>query len=807
MDKLLQDLRYSARMLAKKPVFTAVALLTLALGIGANSAIFSVVNAVLLRPLPYTDPERLVMLFHSYPTANLPRAAVSPGGFMDYREQANSFEQLTAFQGQGVNLTDGDEPERIQGMSVSANFFETLGVNPLKGRGFSPEEERPGNNSVVILSHGLWQRRFGSDPSILDRTLMLNGTPYSVIGVLPATFKMPQEGELFTPLAFTPEQLSPAQRGWEFLNVIGRLKPGVTPAQAQAEMDSISDKLREQFYASNSRWGVKVFSLQEVLVERIRLALIVLLLAVGSVLLIACANVANLLLARSAIRHKEIAIRSALGASRLRMVRQLLTESLLLSLLGGALGLALAYLGVRFISASLPAQIPRLIEVTIDPMVLGFTLLASIITAVIFGLAPALQASKPDLGETLKEGGRSGSSASGHHRLRSLLVVSEVAFALLLLICAGLMSRSFGRLMEVDPGFDSKNLLTLQMALPSSKYKEPSQMSAFHDELLQKLENIPGVQAASVISNLPMSGNNWSSTFNIEGQPVAPGDMAPHGDPRGISPEYFNVMKIPLKKGRAFDERDIAGSTPVVIIDELLARTYFPDQDPVGKRLTFEGRDDRVIWREIVGVVGYIKHYGFDGKTQMHYYFPNAQRPQRNTNIVVRTESDPMSTVAAVRASVLSLDKDQPIARVMAMDQIVYNSVAEKRFSMFLLNIFAAVAMIMAAVGLYGVMSYTVTQRTHEIGIRMALGARRGDIVRLVVGQGMLLVSIGVAIGLVSALILTRFMESMLFGLSATDPLTFAAVSLALAAIAFGATYVPARKATRVDPMVALRYE
>ncbi|HKG23745.1 MAG TPA: ABC transporter permease, partial [Blastocatellia bacterium] len=473
MDKLIQDLRYSARMLAKKPTFTAVALLTLALGIGANCAIFSVVNAVLLRPLPYKEPERLVLLFHSYPTSNLPRAAVSPGGFVDYREQAESFEQLTAFQNQGMNLTDGGEPERIQGMSVSANFFETLGVTLPKGRSFSPEEEKLGSSSVVILSHGLWQRRFGSDPSILDRTITLNGNTYSVIGILPPTFKVSQEADLFTPLTFTPEQLSPAQRGWEFLNVIGRLGPGVSPAQAQAEMDAISDRLREQYYASNSQWGVKVFPLQDVLVENIRPALIVLLLAVGSVLLIACANVANLLLARSAVRQKEIAIRAALGASRLRTIRQLLTESLLLSLLGGALGLALAYIGVGFITASLPAQIPRLIEVKIDPRVLGFTLLASVLTAVVFGLAPALQISKPDLGETLKEGGRTGGSASGHHLLRSLLVVSEVAFALLLLICAGLMSRSFARLLDVDPGFNPENVLTLQMALPASKYKEP----------------------------------------------------------------------------------------------------------------------------------------------------------------------------------------------------------------------------------------------------------------------------------------------------------------------------------------------
>ncbi|HKP87961.1 MAG TPA: ABC transporter permease [Blastocatellia bacterium] len=811
MDTLIQDLRYGFRALVKSRSFTIVAVIALALGIGANTAIFSVVDAVLLRPLPYKNPEQLALIWHNYPQINLPQASICVPCYVEYRDMTSSFEQVATSTGWSVNLTGTGEPERLQGAKATFNYFSTLGAEPAQGRTFVEEEDKPGNNRVAVLSHGLWARRFGSDPNIVGATITLDGQSYNVIGIMPADFVVPQSVDLWSPIAFTPEQLAATNHGNEFLTVIARLKPGVTLGQAQAEMDTLAEQLRPQFYGPN--WGISLVSLREQLVGSARFPLLILLGTVAAVLLIACTNVANLLLARASARQKEIAIRTALGATRARVVRQLLTESVLLALAGGLFGLGIAYLGIRLIVVGVPQNISNSILgwklIGLNPQVLGFTVLVSLITGIIFGLIPAFHASKPDLNDSLKEGGRTGSEGGRRNFVRSVLVVVEVAMALVLLVVAGLLIRSFARLQEVNPGFNPQNVLSMQLSLPRSKYAETDQLSAFYDQALERIKTLPGAQFAAFGTNLPMSGNNSSASFAVEGLQVPPGESSPHGDPHMVSADYFKTMQIPLLAGRYFDERDSKDSLPVTIVDETLAKRYWPDEDAVGKRIAafFESSQNQPKWRQVVGVVKNVKRYGLDGKIKEQYYFPQSQNPQRSMYLLVRTATDPTSLVAPIRDAIHEVDKDQPIFRVMTMEQVVSNSVAQPRFTTVLLAIFAGVALLLAAVGIYGVMSYSVNQRTHEIGIRMALGARPSDVLKMVLRYGMTITLVGVAIGLAGAFLVTRVMSSLLFGVGAHDPITFAAIPLILAGVALGACFVPARRATKVDPMVALRYE
>ncbi|MBS1807007.1 MAG: ABC transporter permease [Acidobacteria bacterium] len=807
-----QDLRYGLRLLLKRPGFTVVAVIALALGIGANTAIFSVVNSILLRPLAYPSPEQLVLINHDYPKIKL-KASVSAPGYKHYRDNAKSFASIAALTGGNFNLTDSGEPERVNGGVISQNFFSTLGATAAQGRLFTPEEDRPGRNKVVVLNYAFWQRRYAGNPGILNQSITMNGESYTVVGIMPASFEFGREFgrpmDLWTPIAFTPEQLNFNRLTNEYLTVIGRLNPGTTITQAQAELDTIATNLRTQYMqgADRTNWGLTTQAFSEMVVGDMRQPLLVLLAAVGLVLLIACANVANLLLARAADRQKEITIRSALGANRWRVIRQLLTESIVLSLVGGMLGLALAAIGVRVLVKLNEAQIPRANEIGLDWRVLTFTLGVSLLTGILFGLVPALQISKTNLAETLKEGGRSGSNIA-RGWVRGTLVVMEMALALMLLIGAGLLIRSFWQLQKVNPGFDPQNLLTMNISLPQNKYKEAPQRAQFYQQALQQIRALPGVEAAGAVSILPMSGNNSSGSFSIEGRQVPQNQSMPHGDRWAATTNYFSTMKIPLIRGRYFEERDTAEVTGVAIIDETMARKYWPDEDPLGKRIAFE-RDDQgnPKWREIVGIVGHAKHRNLEGDSRVQYYLPHAQMPQGSMFLTIRVKGEPTTVTGAVRGVIHSLDKDLPIFRVTVMEQLVADSMAQRRFAMTLLVIFAGVALVLAAVGLYGVMSYTVTQRSHEIGIRMALGAQRSDVVKMVVRQGMMLASIGVLGGLAFAFALTRLMANLLFGVKASDPITFAVIAASLALIALIACFIPARRATKVDPMIALRYE
>ncbi len=805
IQDVLQDLRYAGRMLRRSPGLTSVAVLSLALGIGANTAIFSVVNAVLLRPLSYKDPDRLVMLVESISTRDITSSYLN---FTDWRDQNTVFKQTATVRPQeSFNLTGAGEPERLQGRLVSANFFSTLGTKPVRGRDFLAEEDRPGVTPAVILSQGFWQRKFGGDESILGKQLNLNNQSFTVVGIMPANFQFGSEADVSVPIGLSADRFR--LRGKDpGVIVVARLKSTVTMEQAQAELNTIASRLEQQYPETNTGRRVRIEFLQESIVGDIRPSLLILLGAVGCVLLIACANVANLLLVRSAVRQKEMAIRAALGAGRLRIIRQLLTESVLLAVIGGALGLLLAGWGTHFMISYLPDGIPRIREVSVDALVLGFTLVASLLTGGICGLIPALQVSKPNLTDTLKEGDRG--STSRRQRVRSLLVVSELALTLVLLVGAGLLIKSFWQLQQVDPGFNSQNLLTMQISVSES---QGSRVANFFDELLQRVQSLPGVQSVAISNGLPFEGAN-QPPFIVEGQPRPEPGKEPSGILYIASPGYFQTMEINLLRGRSFTSQDTRDTPPVAIIDEALARQHFQNADPIGKRVTFALPASPSY--EIVGVVRHVEHSRLDGQgpVQSEVYvnfnqIPLQALPQRvrRINLLVRSKSDPPSLAAAARNQILTLNKDQAVFNVRTMKQIVSQSVAARRFSMLLLAVFAGLALALAAVGIYGVISYSVAQRTHEIGIRLALGAQKSDVLKLVLGQGMILAAIGVAIGLIGAFVVTRVMATLLYGVSATDSVTFISTSLLLVGMALLACYVPARRASRVDPMVALRYE
>ncbi|MCM3871733.1 MAG: ABC transporter permease [Pyrinomonadaceae bacterium] len=805
METLLKDVRYGVRMLVKNPGFTVVAVIALALGIGANVAIFSVVNGVLLRPLPFSEPDRLMMIRETK-LPQFPEFSISPGNFLEWKKQNTVFERLVAFKGSSLNLIGTGDPERLRVLNVTEGFFAMLGAQPQLGRDFLLEEDQPERNNVVILSQGLWQKRFGGDPKILNQSIALSGKSYTVIGVMPATFRFgpgDEQIDLWTPMAFTAQEAQ--NHGGHYVAAIGQLKPAMTIDQARAEMITIAARVAAQYPAATG-WSVKVMPLLEFSVRSIKPALLVLLVAVGFVLLIACANVANLLLARAAGRQKEIATRTALGAGRGRIIRQLLTESMLLSLLGGTVGLLLAKWGTDLLLTLAPSDLPRMDNVSVDGRALAFTAAITFLTGIIFGLVPALQASKPNLNETMKDAAR-GSSEGGRRKLvRNTLVVLEVASALVLLVGAGLMIKSFYRLQEVDPGFNPNNALTTSVELPKQRYPEETQQVAFFQQLIERVGALPGVEAAGASCVVPMTGDDFVLAFEIDGQPPLQPGATQSTNYYSVSSDYFKAMGIPLSRGRVFNERDTKQSPRVAVINETMATKMFPGEDPIGKRITFD-REDKNAWYEIVGIVGDVKQYGLDQPTTMQTYEPYTQQTLPYMTLVVRAAGDPTSLGAAIRSEVLKLDKEQPATDIKTLNQYFSTSIAQQRFSMVLLGVFAAVALVLAAVGIYGVLSYAVTQRTHEIGIRMALGAGRRDVFQLVVGRGMLLSLIGVAGGLVAAFGLTRLMESLLFGVTATDAVTFASVAGVLLAVALLACYIPARRATKVDPLVALRYE
>ena len=814
MNTFWQDIRFGLRMLKKSPGFALVTILALALGIGANSAIFSVVNAVLLRPLPFKTADRLVFL--SEWSQQVPDMSVSYPNYRDWRDQTTVFDQLAAFRSAGYILTGAGEPERLSAREVSASFLPALGVTPILGRNFTKDEDKPGASRTAVITYGLWQRRFGGNPEIIGQPITLNNQSFMVLGVLPQTFEWQSPVDLFVPIENGSLGQDLQDRDdHPGIYLIGTLKDGVTVEQARAEMTTITARLAQQYPKTNSGNGFTLAKLQDRATEDIRAALLVVLAAVGFVLLIACANVANLLLARAAARTKEIAIRTALGAGRWRIIRQLLTESIMLALAGGALGLLFAMWGVDALRAVIPDDVPRLLVagIRLDTRVLLFTFTVSVATGLLFGLAPAVQISKSNLNEALKEGGRSATAGAQRNYVRSLLVVSEVALSLLLLVGAGLLMKSFLNLQRADIGFNPDHVLTMRISLPDARYTTNAQIENFYRTLLQRVEPLPGVQSAGLTRGLPMSGG-IESGITVEGHEVADRKDTLVAVNLSVTPDYFRAMEIPLIKGRYFTDQDKTGAPEVVLIDELLATRFFPDTDPLGKRIRLGGPDEFFPWMQIVGVVKHVKHYGPDEEGRVEIYRPYFQLPNMpgarfNNSMVlaVRTTVEPTTLTSAIRNAVLEIDKDQPISQVQPMTQVVGAAVASQKFATWLLTIFAAVALLLAALGLYGVMAYTVTQRTHEIGIRIALGAAQADVLQLIVWQGMRLTLVGVAIGLVGSFVITRLMKSLLYGVSAADPLTYGGVALLLASFALVACLIPARRAMKVDPMIALRYE
>jgi putative ABC transport system permease protein len=806
MDSLGRDIRFAVRMLWKSPGFSGVALFALVLGIGANTAIFSVVNAVLLRPLPFRDPGRLVMVWETSPRTGKNNVG-NPQNLADWQKRNRSFEKMGAyvpFQ-QTVSLTGDGTPEEVPGNYATRDFFSILGVQPILGRDFLPEEDVSGDkNNVALISEGLWRRKYGSDPGILGKKLIIRGRPIMVVGVLPASFRFPDvKADIWELIHLDSE----APRRGRFLSPIARLKPGVSIEQAQAEMKIIAAQLAQENPAFDAKWGASVVPMREQFTGELRTPLLVLLCAVGLVLLIACANVANLMLMRSSVRQREMAIRASLGAGRARIIRQLLVESMILGSMGGLLGLLFAVWAKDGLLAMLPEDmsVAKVNSINIDHNVLAFTLIASLGTGLLFGLLPALRASRPDLSDTLKEGGRAVSGSLSRNRMRAALVAGEMAIALMLLIGAGLLIKSFVRLANVAPGFQPDRILSMRIGLTSTRYANPQQTSAGLAEIIHRIEQVPSVSSVGSVQWPPLSGLGSATGFSVAGRPTPkPGDEPVTGVSI-VTPGYFATMTIPLIKGRQFNERDGAGAPQVTIVSQALARQQFPGMDPIGQRLFVQwGRQTPY---EIVGVVGDIKHDGLDKESAPNVYFPDAQEPNGGGTLVIRTSADPMKLAPVVEQVIHAYDHDQAIADIQPLDVFLAKSVARPRFQSVLLASFAALALLLAAIGIFGVMSYSVAQRSHEIGIRVALGAQRDQVLRLVVGEGLVLALIGTAAGLAGAFVMTRYLRSLLFNVSPTDPWTFIAVPVVLCAVALGASYIPARKAAVVDPIVALRYE
>ncbi len=815
MNNLLQDLKHGLRVLRKNPGFTAAAIIVLALGIGANTAIFSVVNAVLLRPLPFHDPARLVQVWHVPPAKSFPgmtEFSVSAANFIDWQQQNDVFDKMAIYSGSSLNLTGRDQPEALQGAAVSAEFFSTLQVQPMLGRTFSRDEDQQGKNHAVILSYGLWKSRFAANPNIAGQSVSFDGQPYIVTGVMGPKFRFPDWAKYWTPMGWTDKER--AVRGEHHYMVIARLKANTPIPQAQAQMNAISARLAEQYPEDDKGWGAVVIPLREQLVSDVRPALLVLLGAVAFVLLIACANVANLVLAKTFGRRKEIAIRVALGATSSRVVQQILAETLLLSLAGGALGLLLARSGMALTLKFLSDNLPKSAEITLDAFVLAFTIFISLVTGLVAGLLPAVRMTKTNVNDALKQGLGKTDSDSGGGRTRSILVVSEVALSLILLVGAGLMIRSLWLLSTLDAGFDPHGVLTMTLVLPNNKYSRPLEEIAFFDGVLAKVRALPGVVSAGLIDDLPLNGEGSHQPIAIEGGPVQAMSDQPEVDTRSVTPGYLSTMHIPLRRGRDFSEADRPDRPAVALISEAMAKRFWPNQDPIGRHLTMTFSPDKV--REIVGIVGDVKLEGMDAAASSATIYLSATQPSASSfvdwhpfpmQLAVRTQSQPASLVSAVTSAVHSIDSDQPVTDVMTMDDLVDNSLSQRRFSMLLLAAFAVLALLLAAVGIYSVLAFAVRRRVREIGIRVALGAEVKDILQLVITEGMKPALIGLLLGIAGALALGKLLASFIYGIAAYDPLTFAAVATLLAAVALLASIIPAYRAARIEPTRALREE